>query len=61
MMTTDLTVKESELKNRSEMELPCRGNKDCENCVYYGRSSDAPDTVEKDCLYFQEFDSDYSE
>ena len=44
----------------SEINLPCSGKQDCENCVYYGRSSDAPDTVEKDCLYSPEFASEHS-
>lgn len=25
--------------------------KECENCSYYGRPSDAPETTEKDCMY----------
>lgn len=45
----------------SGMELPCGERRDCENCIYFGRPSDAPGTVEKDCLYFLSFDSEYSE
>lgn len=24
---------------------------ECENCVYFGRAADAPETVEKDCMW----------
>lgn len=25
--------------------------KDCENCIYFGKAADAPETVEKDCIF----------
>lgn len=34
--------------------------KECNNCFYYGRSSDAPETVEDDCMYIPDEDEDYT-
>lgn len=59
--TCHLIKREDGTIDRSEMDLPCEGRQDCENCIYYGRSSDAPDTVEKDCLYSPDFDSKNNE
>lgn len=34
--------------------------KECENCIYYGRPSDAPETVPEDCMYIPAKDEDYT-
>ena len=31
--------------------LNCGENSDCDECEYFGRPSDAPETVEKDCMW----------
>ena len=35
-----------------------RSKKKCEKCFYYGRPSDAPETVDKDCMYVPEKNND---
>ena len=35
-----------------------KNKKDCENCFYYGRMSDAPESVKKDCMYAMDHDED---
>ena len=34
--------------------------KDCSSCCYYGRPSDAPETVEEECMYIPAEDEDYT-
>ena len=33
-------------------------SKDCENCIYFGRMSDATESVPKDCMYALDPDED---
>ena len=35
----------------NENRLNCGENSDCDECEYFGRPSDAPETVEKDCMW----------
>lgn len=35
-----------------------KGKKECEECFYYGCPSDAPETVDKDCMYVPEENTD---
>lgn len=34
--------------------------KDCNRCFYYGRPSDAPETVDEECMYISTEDEDYT-
>lgn len=34
--------------------------KDCNSCIYYGRPSDAPETVDEECMYIPTEDEDYN-
>lgn len=34
--------------------------KGCNGCFYYGRPSDAPETVDEECMYIPTEDEDYT-
>ena len=39
------------MEQMNENRLNCGENSDCDECEYFGRPSDAPETVEKDCMW----------